>query len=58
MHDNFLSKNNAKKLAHRIRSYWFSKGYEVTVRLEESRPGWAIKSDMVNGLPIKKASIT
>ena len=56
MPDNLLSKNNAKKLAHRIKSYWYSRGYEIETHLEESNIGWEIRSDMINGFPVKKVS--
>ena len=55
-----LTRHKAETLADRLRTYWARKGYEVTVWIEREpwvpgvqEVGWAVRSDLINGLPQK-----
>jgi hypothetical protein len=59
--EDWLSETGATKLAARITHYWTSRGYNVTVTVENVRrkkPGghvsaaYGIKSDLIGGLPM------
>lgn len=67
--ENWRTEKGATDLAYRIREYWLKRGYEVrtTVRQEpnpirgnayDGKPcsAWAVRSDMINGWPIRKAA--
>jgi hypothetical protein len=48
----------AQRLRAIITDYWFRRGFDVTVQLVMDRQMeqtcWWIRSDMLNGLPIKR----
>ncbi|MAN65348.1 MAG: hypothetical protein ABJL57_11870 [Hyphomonas sp.] len=53
-----------ERLAKRIKAYWFARGFLVETRIEVETfydrvwqfPVPSIRSDMVNGLPVKRVS--
>ena len=58
----YCSHSGAQFLADRITRYWRERGYDVRVQKEclawsEDNPGAVmLRSDMVNGMPIRKAA--
>ena len=57
---NHLSRFGAEKLAHNIKMHWAEQGYKVKCSVEkvkasprdgDSSPIYAVKTDMINGLP-------
>lgn len=60
----WLEVGNAHRLAAKIRGYWFERGYNVSVWVEEQPPKQRtihqgfVRSDMVNGMPTKKIATT
>jgi hypothetical protein len=56
---------NAKMLAHRLRDYWFVRGYEVATVIGSEKHGrgtkemsefFFVRSDLVNGMPQKQVT--
>ncbi len=52
----WLDYKHARELANTIRSYWWARGLHVEVRIEPVYDDslaypWAIRSNLVNGLP-------
>ena len=55
-----VSQETAENTATRIREYWAAKGWVVRTRVEycegnkHMTPGWVVRTDMSNGLPVRK----
>lgn len=63
MEHDFCNADGARRLKQRIEEYWRDRGYHVDVKLVEAGFVAAmrsartdVRSDMVNGLPTKRAS--
>jgi len=58
----WLSEKNARVLANNIRGYWQDRGHGVDVwtemlpRVFGAKGVWVVRSDMVNGLPVRRLS--
>lgn len=61
-----FTESGAKRLASIIQSYWAKKGYDVACKVFEASmplsakssnlvPLWCVRSDMVNGSPVRRA---
>ena len=55
----FTTKDETAELADQIKEFWAKRGYQITTKLiqvntgidGQYRFGWAIRSDLCNGLP-------
>lgn len=54
----YTTPEGAQLLAGKITHYWYERGHTVTCKiippLQGDRGWWTVRSDMVNGLPVKK----
>ena len=57
-----VSQETAENTATRIREYWAERGYLVRTRVEYTEgngqhrdsPGWVVRTDMLDGLPVRR----
>ena len=60
-----VSQETAEATATRIREYWAERGYLVRTRVEycvgegdkADRPGWVVRTDMLNGRPVHRLEV-
>ena len=56
-----MTADGAAAIAKTIRQFWLDKGYDVKPRVEVDAYGihkhitmWCVRTDMVNGMPVRK----